>query len=570
MSVAKKIVSSYVATSVLCASLMAGGNASDLIKDNFMINTTPAQEWKDVKTGKTYYTGGNGVYKFIRERSYPTWFDARSPKASISCSGFSYDLGFLGIMDLKGIEEQLSHAGEAFMWGLLTVFKLSTPNLEAIFEYIQKIVRKIQSILRDSCHHGEALAASFAKDSKIDVGKYMDDFLLSETPDEVKQHQQNSVTEKIDSFLKGVDTFGKEKKNDALASASSGALQDLSNLNSINTPISIIDATVRSVAEDTTTERVILDSFGLKKLLDQYKVSVGGADKDLIIPSSSTKQRVTNLAFLQLYIGGMPLVSVDTYKDVLVQVPDSNANDADYKKQVKDLMVKAMSSTKGKKQERKLVESKRLTAKEIVNFLMNGGTASLPDYKVITFVMPQHVVSGISSPRYAYFIADALESTNTIDRDMQGMLKGSLLGINYLSSRFSISEVGQIYMLKEGKVTVNPDDIKVPIMVDGFIRKVNIIDDAIRQNKPLLKSMAEKYAVKLVRNNALKASKSILESMIGLEYMNKGVPDGKTTDRYKIVVEALGIINSELLEFSEFEANFYKLYFRISNKRIAQ
>jgi hypothetical protein len=125
------------------------------IKDNFF-NGTSASEWRDPGTGVSYYSGPNYEYRFdATGNSMVPWVQFQLPSAKIGCNGLSIKGGFMALLGLKDIKEQLTNAGPTFAWGVLTTIEVSMPSVAAVFQKIQNWSRAIQSLLQNACQAGK-------------------------------------------------------------------------------------------------------------------------------------------------------------------------------------------------------------------------------------------------------------------------------------------------------------------------------------------------------------------------------------------------------------------------------
>lgn len=176
-----------------------------------MINVTPAQSWEDARSGIQYSSGGSIVFKFKRESSYPAMVELKSPKGGATCSGFSFNMGFLGLLNTDGIEEQLKNASQAFMWGILTAFKLSTPQLSAVFEWINDQIRQMQDLLRNACNYGKMLATNVAGKDNLNVLEKFDNIFEGLTPKESSDVQQKSWSEKTEKVIQDLGNKSPEE-----------------------------------------------------------------------------------------------------------------------------------------------------------------------------------------------------------------------------------------------------------------------------------------------------------------------------------------------------------------------
>lgn len=154
----KKIVISVIVSSLL----VQASNPLDL--DNNFINTTNSATWKDPSSGITYYAGPNLEYRFANtSRNNAPWLQVQAPSISVGCNGLSIKGGFMALIGLNDIKDQLTDAGASFAWGVMMVVVQTLPGVGEVFTKIQNWARQIQSLLANACQAGQ----NWAKDSKL-------------------------------------------------------------------------------------------------------------------------------------------------------------------------------------------------------------------------------------------------------------------------------------------------------------------------------------------------------------------------------------------------------------------
>ena len=130
---------SYIAMNfVVCSSLLTQPvlAASSDLGGILLKNTTYAGSWEDPSSGMKYYTGGGIRIKFKgANTSYTPWIKGSAPNYSIGCNGISLNGGFVSLLGLSDIEDQLKDAGAAFAWGILTGLAYSLPAISDVFVF---------------------------------------------------------------------------------------------------------------------------------------------------------------------------------------------------------------------------------------------------------------------------------------------------------------------------------------------------------------------------------------------------------------------------------------------------
>lgn len=147
-------------TVALSVSLLAGSaNASTSLKDMFLKNSTPPS---NANIGGThYYSGGSFNLKF-KDNSYAfkPWINGEPPRFHMGCNGISLSGGFISLLGLNDIKDQINHAVVAFAWGVIMAIKATIPLVAQVFEALQKWARTIQKLLQNACAMGQALASN--------------------------------------------------------------------------------------------------------------------------------------------------------------------------------------------------------------------------------------------------------------------------------------------------------------------------------------------------------------------------------------------------------------------------
>ncbi len=154
-------------------------NAS-FVSDSFDSTTTSGGSWTDTNTGMTYKSYGKKKFSFKkRTTQFTPWFKGRPPGIKAGCGGISLDGGFTAFLNLEEIGKQLETAIASVGMGVIVVLVQTLPSIGKAFEDIQKLVRKIQSMLQNAC---QLTVAALSKNdtlasAKKGMQKDVDDFL---------------------------------------------------------------------------------------------------------------------------------------------------------------------------------------------------------------------------------------------------------------------------------------------------------------------------------------------------------------------------------------------------------
>ena len=134
--------------------------------DLFYQNKTSASSNKI--DGTHYYFGGGYELRFkANTYSFKPWINGQAPNFNIGCNGISISGGFISLLGLNDIKDQLKHASVAFAWGVIMAIKASLPLVAEVFEAIQAWSRTIQKLLQNACQLGQAAANNFLGAKKI-------------------------------------------------------------------------------------------------------------------------------------------------------------------------------------------------------------------------------------------------------------------------------------------------------------------------------------------------------------------------------------------------------------------
>ena len=158
--------------------------------------------------GTKYFFGGNYELRFKKNTyAFKPWFNGSPPRFHIGCNGISISGGFISLLGLNDIKNQLDHASTEFAWGLIIGLKSSLPLVSDVFETLQKWARTIQKILQNACQMGQALTKHLIKD---DGPQKLNNFFSESAGDEGFSKQKsilNSLNEKADFISHQVDKF---------------------------------------------------------------------------------------------------------------------------------------------------------------------------------------------------------------------------------------------------------------------------------------------------------------------------------------------------------------------------
>lgn len=122
------------------------------IENSFKSTTTEGTNWTDPSSGMNYESFGKKTFSLKkRTTKFAPWFKGNPPSLNAGCNGVSLDGGFVAFLNQDEIEAQLETAMQSVGMGVVVVLLQTLPSIGKAFEDIQKLVRKIQSMLQNAC-----------------------------------------------------------------------------------------------------------------------------------------------------------------------------------------------------------------------------------------------------------------------------------------------------------------------------------------------------------------------------------------------------------------------------------
>lgn len=235
----QKIVKKTFVSLITCLALLgevatpAYAAASSYMNDSVLGNVTPGGVYEDVTNNSQYLYGGNVVFKFKNSsRGVPPIFSFAPPKIKAGCNGISFTGGFLQVLGLDGLADQIQNAGTAVVYGIIVGLIYSLPALEKVFSHIRQWAEWLQNMLKGSCQQGMAIGKAIGEASGMPnaVGGMMNDFdslfdagdkkgmgLLA-NPKQVKGDELATLMKSIGSGSKdGSDAGGKSEQRSTTA-----------------------------------------------------------------------------------------------------------------------------------------------------------------------------------------------------------------------------------------------------------------------------------------------------------------------------------------------------------------
>ena len=544
--------------------------SAEKVLDSMITNTTPADSWVDASTGVNYLSGGNATYRFNRSTSYAPWVQMRGASGGISCAGASYDLGFIGIMNLDNVEDQLQSAGVTLMWGLLTVFKLSTPNLSAVFEYMNKIIRDIQSMLRNACAAGGKLSSALASkkaglNDGINLAAPLETALSGLSTKDAQAAKNGSFNDQYDAWVNSIAGHSDDDKNEQTNRLLNSSVNVLRNSGAMNTCLFFINDTVKSFAEGYTAKMPSLSYTPLVTAFGTSKITLEGAQYPWTTPSLTATIAKAKYVLSSELFGDYVLkkeINREFSEKFKVDPATWDATLKSYAEKVNGGSA-VFTWLDTLKEPFQLVGNPEITsAQEVVNFLLDGhkatSTINAKNRQIGVLVLPRianEVMPAASkyTGQYVYFLTEEVDATD-ISLVFNGFKSGSNKGVRYLVEHHlpdtSTLDVNYHYSGGSGTRVTTADLGDVPVMFAGLNRYTRIIAENIK-----LKQGATGGAVKLLgkleKLNAIVASKEVLvESFAAYKELTGNITP--TTERATLdtterkVREAIDILDEKI------------------------
>lgn len=129
---------------------------------NSLITTykSDAGSWTSPSTGTKYHYGGSYQFTFNGGNRVQPWVTVGEPEFKVGCNGISLKGGFVGLLGLNEIKDQLRDASTSLAWGALIALQYATPALFQVFIEVRGWASTIQRMLQNACQIGTMLVAS--------------------------------------------------------------------------------------------------------------------------------------------------------------------------------------------------------------------------------------------------------------------------------------------------------------------------------------------------------------------------------------------------------------------------
>lgn len=229
--------------------------------DNLLGNITGIGTYSDDYTKSKYMYGGSIVYKFnnnYKGNNSPL-FDFQTPGIKAGCNGVSITGGFLQVLGIDGLTEQLRNGSTAVLYGVVIGLIYSTPAINQALDQIRQVANWLQKFNQDACNIGRTIGESMAKRSGAE-----------------------EMNEKVNGFFAGMIAEGSSMVNDLLGDV---------NKHTPDTVKAEIKKIFETNNEDTKQETAEVNT----KAFNHYFEKVGLAGlilKDNLIPYSGGSKNI--------------------------------------------------------------------------------------------------------------------------------------------------------------------------------------------------------------------------------------------------------------------------------------
>lgn len=328
MKINKKIIAISL---VACMSL----NATNL-GDYITSYKSSAGSWTSPTTGMKYHYGGSYEFTFKGGNKYQPWITGSDPEIKIGCNGISLKGGFVGLLGLNELKDQIKDAGQSLAWGAFISLQYAVPGLFQVFTKIREWAATIQNMLQNACNIGKALATSSPAMNKLK--NTIDNYTQSEGTETTLSTWMggiNEVKKKIDlisnctGMATGVDPVTGEsaylkcvKENGAISknTQNSGASEKVASAQLLNKFIA---------PPSKPTNKLYVDKLS-------STLATGKIDTFVIANASQIGETSSTLKLLRVFFGDLT-IEKESYKSVYADNTEANEGNKAFEKGVYSL-----------------------------------------------------------------------------------------------------------------------------------------------------------------------------------------------------------------------------------------
>lgn len=498
----RKGVSSVLVFALFSQPIFATDLSSILLK-----NSTYAGTWEDPTSGMKYVTGGGIKIKFkAATETYTPWVKGTLPSYSIGCNGISISGGFIGLLGLSDIEEQLKDAGAAFAWGIISGLAYSVPVISDIFAKIQHWARTLQQLLQNACSIGQNLAKN--SPAKASIDNALESKAIEQGFDKVNGYMKSidKQFEVLDEFVKcNGDANCTKKRDNVIGEWFATMFGITSNKGVDNAGGGVVASSIKSVKDTVADAGAFYKEVPLHDLLSTSNGYIDLTENDIL-----------NIKLSLIFFGDIALSKEPRAEIAKHFKADGTLDEDAMSKTGKDLISSAQQLSLKKFE---LVSPQITDVTKVVNTLINGAEETLyvPDYKVGILVLPAKD-AGTKNTTLTFLIKelDTANSTNTnLKLDWAGFYKE---GVKQIFANLNQTSTGTTDVLLNIPVdtTITSGDITsdyVPVLVPQFNAYIKDIRKTV-QTDPSKKFTAQKVALKMAQVNAALATNDLTDEII--------------------------------------------------------
>ena len=144
----KKIIAIFMSIVVFSNSVLA--DIGSFVETTSLKSS--AGSWSSPSTGIKYHYGGSYKFAFTGRKNIQPWVSFQVPSRSVSCNGISLKGGFVGLLGLNEIKDQIKDAGASIAWGAMIALQYAVPALFQVFNEIRAWAQTIQKMLQNACN----------------------------------------------------------------------------------------------------------------------------------------------------------------------------------------------------------------------------------------------------------------------------------------------------------------------------------------------------------------------------------------------------------------------------------
>lgn len=316
---------------VACLSL----NATNL-NEYITSYKSSAGSWVSPTTGMKYHYGGSYEFTFKGGNKFQPWVTGSDPELKIGCNGISLKGGFVGLLGLNELKEQIKDAGQSLAWGAFISLQYAVPGLFQVFTKIREWAASIQNMLQNACNIGKALASGNPSVNKIKTT--IDDYTQSE-----------GINTTLGTGMGGFSEV--KKKIDAISNCSGMATGidpvtgESAYLKCVKNNGAISKNTQNKGASEKVASAQLLNKFiapPAKPTNQLYvdklsgSLSTGKIDTFVIANATQIAETASTLKLLRVFFGDLT-IEKDSYKSVYADNTEANTGNKAFEKGVYSL-----------------------------------------------------------------------------------------------------------------------------------------------------------------------------------------------------------------------------------------